>query len=205
MLQQQAPEPHLSKRCRIGPQCFTYGCHCKGAQSNTWIPHTHLQQIKRIWFPLCLKVMMSQWYHECVVFNLKCYIRGFHWQSAVPVTGPCVRKKSHKWRITSELAKSSAWSLCPSLVQHRAIPSRTSLLMVKLLSAIHSRQLLYASKAVYAHRMRTETQQGFLWLSSHSEIFRQWRAEFVFPWQGLDTFKNRTTWCHSWTTWLING
>lgn len=51
---------------------------------------------------------------------------------------------------------SSALSLCPSLVQHLAIPSSTSLLMLRLLSEIHSRQLLYASKAFYDIRPQKE-------------------------------------------------
>lgn len=71
----------------------------------------------------------------------------------------CVENPSGKVHggTTSKSAKFSALSLCPSLVQHRAIPSRTSRLMVKLLSAIHSRQLLYASKAFYMHHsMRRE-------------------------------------------------
>lgn len=69
--------------------------------------------------------------------------------------------KAHQ-RITSKWASSSALSLCPSLVQHRAIPSSTSLLMVRLLSAIHSRQLLYASKAFYVHHtMRTKCNKAF--------------------------------------------
>lgn len=61
-----------------------------------------------------------------------------------------VSGKAHKG-ITSKSARSTALSLCPSLVQHRAIPSSTSRLMVKLLSAINSRQLLYASKAFFMH------------------------------------------------------
>lgn len=88
----------------------------------------------------------------------------FYINKSLPIDICCIYKylyetlQAYFYWITSILTMSSALFLCPSLVKHLAIPSSTSLLMLRLLSEIHSRQLLYASEAFYTRQStRTDT------------------------------------------------
>lgn len=133
--------------------CFRNSADLEQQEANqvTGIGHVFLLKTKNV---VCS--ITTKWRMQCLYYLTVNRRHLLHLQLLLKD-----KKKKLALRLTSILTMSSALSICPSWVQHRAIPSSTSLLMLRLLSEIHSRQLLYASKAFCTHHAARTEQKLF--------------------------------------------